>query len=94
MVVYHLPKVFVPTMKCHGNSKTSTLFHPTWSNTKLKIKEKCTTSEGPKHIVSSISHALGGIIKVSAPGLLPRDEKQISNFKGKKSLILESYLWL
>ena len=84
LVVYHLPKGFVPTMKCHGNSKTSTPFHPTWSTTKFKIKEKCTTSEGPKHIVSSISHALGGIIKASAPGLLPRDEKQVSNFKGKK----------
>ena len=83
LVVYHLPKGFVPTVKCHGNSKTGIPFHPTWSSTKLKIKDKCTTSEGPKHIVSSVSNASGGIVKASAPGQLPRDEKQISNFKGK-----------
>ena len=34
--------------------------------------------------MSSISNATGGIIKASAPGTLPRDEKQISNFKGKE----------
>ena len=83
LVVYHLPKGFVPTVKCHGNSKAGIPFHPTWSSTKLKIKDKCTTTEGPKHIVSSVSDASGGIVKASAPGQLPRDEKQISNFKGK-----------
>ena len=82
--MYHLPKGFVPTVKSHGNSKKSNPFHPTWSSTKIKIKSKCTAGEGPKHIVSSISNATGGIIKASAPGKLPRDEKQVSNFKGKE----------
>ena len=63
-------------------------FHPTWSSTKIKIKNKCVAGEGPKHIVSSISNATGGIIKASAPGTLPRDEKKISNFKGKERVNL------
>ena len=38
--------------------------------------------------MSSISNATGEIIKASAPGTLPRGEKQISNFKGKEHVNL------
>lgn len=89
-MVYHLPKEFVPTVKSHGNSKKDNPFHPTWSSTKIKIKNKCAAGKGPKHIVSSISNATGGIIKASPPGTLIRDEKQISNFKGKERVNSEN----
>ena len=50
----------------------------------VHIKEECLV-EGPKAIVSSISDKFGGIIGATGPGELPRNEKQISNFKRKIS---------
>ncbi len=69
-------------MKSHGNSKNDTPFHPTWPSTRQKIKEKC-LAEGPKHVVSLVSADAGGVLEASAPGRLPRDEKQVSNFKSR-----------
>ena len=79
LLVYRIPPGFVPTVKKHGNSLP---FHPTWPSTKELIKKECLI-KGPEHAVSSISGELGGITHASAPGMLPRDEKQVSNFKRK-----------
>ena len=79
-----MPAGFVPTIKSHGNSKTHTPYHPTWSSTKNKIKQ-CST-HGPKHVVASVSAAAGGVLAASAPGQLPRGEKQVINFKSKMAL--------
>ena len=82
LVTYHLPPGFVPTVKSHGNSKKGTPFHPTWFSTKQQLKGKCGT-QGPKSVVASLSAAAGGILEASAPGQLPRGEKQVVNFKSK-----------
>ena len=82
LLVYRIPPGFHPTIKVHGNSKVAGPFHPTWPSTKEQIKEQCLV-KGPESTLSSISIEAGGIIGASAPGLLPRDEKQVSNFKRK-----------
>ena len=69
-------------MTCNGNSKKGTPFHPTWSSTKLRIKDEC-IQNNPKSVVHSVSRTFGGVINAAAPGQLPRDEKQVSNFKSK-----------
>ena len=81
-MVYHIPHGFTPTLKKHGNSKGDVPFHPTWLSTKLKIKEEC-VAHGPKSTIADVSAKAGGVLKASAPGQLPRNEKQISNFKAK-----------
>lgn len=67
-------------VKHHGNSKQEIPFHPTLESTKRQIKEKCNV-DGPKATVSSISRKFGGVIGAHCPGELPRNVKQISNFK-------------
>ena len=84
LVTFHIPQGYIPTVKSHGNSKGSVPFHPTWSSTKKEIKDRCTT-EGPKGTVASLSANVGGILQASAPGQLPRDEKQITNYKTRVS---------
>ncbi len=84
MVVYRVPTGFVPTVKKHGNSKSKMPFHPTWPSTKQRIKDEC-LAHGPDHTVSLVSAEAGGIRCASAPGQLPRDAKQVSNFKKKLS---------
>ena len=46
----------------------------------VKIKED-SSNKGPREIVEGVSRQVGGILRVTAPGQLPRDEKQISNVK-------------
>ncbi len=41
-------------------------------------------SRGPKDTVGSLSDDAGGILCASAPGLLPRNEKQVTNFKSRQ----------
>ena len=36
---------------------------------------------GPKQVVSSVSHNVGGVMGAVAPGQLPQDEMQVSNAK-------------
>jgi len=84
LVVYRVPPGFKPTVKQHGNSRSQTPFHPTWPSTKQRIKEECLV-HGPDNVVSSISAEAGGIVGATAPGKLPRDAKQVSNFKRKLS---------
>lgn len=69
-------------IKSHGNSKKGTPFHPMWSSTKQEIEDKCITA-GPKHVVSRVSNSAGGVLKAITPGQLPRDEKQVSNFRSR-----------
>ena len=40
----------------------------------------CAT-EGPKIVVVSLSAEVGGVMEATAPGQLPQDEKQITNYK-------------
>ena len=72
-------------IKSHGNSKVTTPFHPTWSSTKKHIKHACAI-EGPKSVVASLSAEVGGVLEAIAPGQLPRDEKQITNYKARVTL--------
>lgn len=60
----------------------SPAIHPTWPSTKQKIQEECIT-RGPKSTVPVVSATTGGVLKASAPGQLPRKEKQVTNFKAK-----------
>ena len=72
--------------KPHGNSTIKKEpFHPTWSSTKQQIKQKCVDT-GPKQVVASVSAVAGGVLRASAPGQLPRDEKQVTNFKAREGL--------
>ena len=82
LVTYRMPQGFTPVVKCHGNSTTSTPFHPTWFSTKRMIKGKC-TKEGPKSLVGTLSSQAGGMLEACAPGQLPRNEKQVTNYKSK-----------
>lgn len=82
LVVYYLHSGDLPEAKCHGNSKDNVPFYPTWPSTKQKIKVECMSS-GPKEAVSSISGDVGGVLLASAPELLPRNEKQVTNFKAR-----------
>ena len=63
----------------HGNAKVDVPFHPTWPSTR-KIRLHC-SQQGPKAVVATVSAAAGGVLAASAPGKLPRNEKQIANFK-------------
>ena len=85
MVTYHFPiDGFVPEIKPHGNSTIKKEpFHPTWSSTKQQIRQKCVDT-GPKQVAALISAIAGGILGATAPGQLPRDEKQITNFKARE----------
>ena len=82
--MYRIPPGFTPSVKVHGNSKAATPFYPTWPSTKERIKQEC-LEKGPESTLSTISYEAGGIVGASAPGLLPRNEKQVSNFKRKLS---------
>ena len=84
LVVYRIPPGYVPAVKKHGNSKVDLPFHPTWPSTKQRIKEECIL-HGPDNTVSLITAEQGGILNASASGMLPRDAKQVSNFKRKLS---------
>ena len=57
---------------------------PTWASTKKQIKDRCTV-EVPKSVVASLSASVGGVLQTSAPGQLPRDEKQVMNYKLRAS---------
>ena len=57
-------------------------FHPTWCSTKNHIKRVC-AAEGPKSVVASLSAEVGVVLEASAPGQLPRDEKQVTNYKAR-----------
>ena len=46
----------------------------------VKIKGD-STNKGPRGVMEGISRQVGGILGATAPGQLPRDEKQISNVK-------------
>ena len=82
MVVYRLLSGDIPKVKKHGNAKEDVPFHPTWPSTKKKIIEECAVKKAsPKGTVAVLSAKAGGIMHASAPGILPRDEKQVSNFK-------------
>ena len=84
LVTYHIPPGFVPFVKSHGNSKRGVPFHPTWSSTKKQIRDKCAV-DGPKSVVATLSARVGGVLQACAPGQLPRDEKQITNFRSRVS---------
>ena len=77
LLVYRIPCGFTPILKKHGVEKP---FHPTWPSTKQQIKKMC-IDYGPAETVCSITTEAGGIVQATAPGQLPRDEKQVTNFK-------------
>ena len=83
LVVYYIPNGFTPTIVPHGNSKSGTSYYATLPGMSAHIKEECKHS-GPKHTVARVSASKGGIVCASYPGELPRNDQQVSNFKGKK----------
>lgn len=80
LLVYHIPKGFVLP---HGNSKTSQPFFPTWPSTMKMIKAEMEHT-GPKEVVAAVSEKVGGIRYATAPGELPRGERQVLNAKKSK----------
>ena len=84
LVTYRIPKGFSPVVKKHGNAKADVPFHPTWASTKDVIQQTCSEG-GPKSVVASVSSLVGGVRNASAPGMLPRGEKQVINFKARCS---------
>ena len=80
MLTYYIPAKFEPYVRPHGNSKSTKPFHPTWPSTIEMIKKEGAHA-GPKEVVSSLSHNVGGVMGAVAPGQLPRDEMQVSNAK-------------
>ena len=85
LVVYHFPPGFTPTLANHGNAKEKKPFHPTWPSTLEQIKSKC-LEQGPKATVEHLSSVAGGVVGASAPGQLPRDEKQVTYMRNRGKL--------
>ena len=78
--MYYIPSGFSPVVVSHGNSKTAQPYFPTLPSTTLDIKKKCVLS-GPKEVASNIENSACDILEATYPGQLPRNERQISNFK-------------
>ena len=87
LLVYHVPRDFVPFSLPHGNAKSSKPFIPTWPSTMKMIKNEIQQS-GPKEVVASVSAQVGGVLQAYAPGELPRGERQAIN--AKRSLKFKS----
>lgn len=82
LVTYRLDAGVVPILSPHGNAKELKPFHPTWPSTLQRVKEEC-SSQGPKETVERVSSQVGGVLLASAPGQLPRNEKQVANQRRK-----------
>ena len=50
-----------------------------------QIKNECLI-HGPKETVEHLSLAVGGVVSASAPGELPRNEKQVTNLRQQAKL--------
>ena len=83
LVSYRIPSGFTPVLSSHGNSLENKPFFPTWPSTLQRIKEEGVTG-GPKATVELLSHEVGGVLGATAPGQLPRNEKQVVNLKSKR----------
>ena len=83
--MYHFPAGFTLTLASRGNAKEKKPYYPTWPSTLDKIKSEC-LKQGPKATVECLSFAAGGVIGASAPGQLPRDEKQVTNLRKREKL--------
>ena len=83
--MYRFPPGFTPTLSSHGNAKDKKSFYPTWSSTLEQVKKQC-VQHGPKSTVEYLSSAVGGVIGASAPGQLPRYEKQVTNTTKREKL--------
>uniref|UniRef100_A0A1X7V5E5 Uncharacterized protein n=1 Tax=Amphimedon queenslandica TaxID=400682 RepID=A0A1X7V5E5_AMPQE len=68
LVVYHIPRNFVPTITSHGNSKDKKPFFPAWPSTCDCIKSHC--SSGPKATLHQVSFEGGCLTPSAAPGEL------------------------
>ena len=52
---------------------------------KYEIKFNVCAIDGPKSVIATLSAQVGGVLQASAPGQLPRDEKQVTNFRSRVS---------
>ena len=77
LISYTFPTGQRPKVLPHGNSKKETPFYPTFPSTKSLIKSKVGTG-GPKHIMSTVSKSVGGVMSALSPCDLPRSERQIN----------------
>ena len=80
LLVYYIPKGYVPVVLPHGNSKSNKPFFPTWSSTMKMIKTEAQHNH-PKEVMASVTAKVGGVMSANAPGKLPRGERQIINTK-------------
>ena len=82
--MYRLPSGFIPKLACHGNSsKDKKPFFATWPSTLDNIKTECLL-QGPKSTIEAVCAKAGGILHATAPGQLPRSEKQVSTIAAKE----------
>ena len=79
------PAGFTPTLASHENAKEKKPYYPTWPSTLEKMKKEC-LKHGPKATVECLSSVAGGVIGASAPGQLPRNEKQVTNMRKREKL--------
>ena len=68
--------------------KSINLFFPTWPSTIKRIKEEG-VSKLPKEAFEVIDSDLGGVVNATAPGELPRNQKQMSNHKKRRTMALQ-----
>jgi hypothetical protein len=75
-IVYQFPPNVLPKVQKHGNAIEDSPFYPTLPSTQKLIKAGC-QQFGPKQAFHYISASVGGILSLSTPGELPRNERQI-----------------
>ena len=64
----------------HGNAKEEKPYYSTWPSTVKKIKKEC-LRQGSEVTVECPLSVAGDLTGASAPGQLPRDEKQETNMR-------------
>ena len=78
-VVYYFPRGVLPEIQPHGNSKDKSPYYPTLPSTCHVIKSEATRC-GPKQAVSRVTAQVGGVMSITSPGQLPRNERQMKYF--------------
>ena len=58
--------------------KSNKPYYPTWPSTTKLLKEEL-SAPGPKDVVSSVSAKVGGVMRATPSGQLPRGKMQVSN---------------
>ena len=92
LLVYHIPRDFIPFSLLHGNAKSSKPFIPKWPSTMKLIKDEIQQS-GPKEVVASVSAKVSGVLQAYAPGEFPRGELIQSALLSSKMMLMNCLPW-